>query len=67
LELGWFRRWLLVPLGLSLLLMIPLPCYFRTVDETAWVRRGRNLVFVLLGLALLLVGGGVLPGSVLGP
>jgi hypothetical protein len=66
LELGWFRRWLLTPLGVSFLLMIPLPCYFRTVDQTAWLRRTRNGAFVVLGLALLLIAGGVLPSSLLG-
>jgi hypothetical protein len=64
--LGRFRAWLLVPLGLSFLGMIPLPCYFRAVDERRWAHAARNVLFAAVALFCLLLGFGVMPLSLIG-
>ncbi|WP_341329451.1 hypothetical protein [Mycobacterium shinjukuense] len=50
LGLGWFRAWMLAPFGLSYLLMIPVPCYFKAVNRSRGVHLARNLLFVLVAL-----------------
>lgn len=57
---GGFHAWMLAPLGACYLVLIRLPCVF------AWANRApflgaRNLLFLLLGLALLGLGIGWIP------
>jgi len=62
----WFRPWMVAPFGASYLLMIPMPCYFETVDRVPWLRRTRNLVFVAVAAASFAIAGGLIPLSWLG-
>lgn len=57
---GAFRPWMLVPLGLCYLALVPLPCYFRWANHGP-VRTGRNVLFLLVGAALVAAGVGLLP------
>jgi len=59
--LGWFRAWLLVPLGVSFLAMLPLPCYFAAVDRIGWLHAARNLLFMLIALLCFALGARLLP------
>jgi len=58
---GWFRPWMLLPLGASYAAMIPLPCYFEAVDRIGWLHAVRNVLFVLIALLCFAVGFGLLP------
>jgi len=64
--LGWFRAWMLAPFGLSFLLMIPLPCYFRGVEQSRAFHRARNLFFLAVAALCLSLTLGLLPLSVFG-
>jgi hypothetical protein len=66
LSAGRFAGWMLLPVGASYALMIPLPCYFAWVDRVRWVHRARNALFALIAATCLAVGLGVLPPSILG-
>lgn len=61
-----FRPWLLAPIGLSLWWMVPYPCYFAVVNDVRWIHAARNVVFIAIGLALLLVALGLVPLSQFG-
>lgn len=47
---GWFRSWMLLPLGASYAAMIPLPCYFEAVDRIGWLHAARNVLFALIAI-----------------
>ena len=57
---GRFAPWMLIPLGVCYLLLIPFPCYFKWANE-GWVRKGRVLLFLLAGAGLIAVGVELLP------
>lgn len=61
LRAGWFRAWMVAPLGASYLLMIPMPCYFQSVDRIGWLHAVRNVLFVLIAIACFAAAVGVLP------
>ncbi|MFQ5778800.1 MAG: hypothetical protein ACE5IP_12410 [Terriglobia bacterium] len=66
LALGWFRAWMLMPLGASFLWMIPLPCYFDWVDRIGWVHASRNIFFVAVAVVCFVVGFGLVPLATFG-
>jgi hypothetical protein len=57
----WFRAWMVAPLGACYLLMIPMPCYFESVDRIDWLHRARNLLFVVVAVACFAIAVGVVP------
>ena len=61
-----FHQWMLLPLGVSFFVMVPVPCYFEVVNVTPRVRWGRNLLFLILGLSFLGLSLGVIPLSSFG-
>jgi len=63
---GHFRAWMAASVGLSYLLMIPLPCYFEPVNRIRWLHAARNLLFAAVALALFAVAAGIIPLSLLG-
>ena len=63
---GRFRSWMAAPIGLSYLLMIPLPCYFEWVDRSIWIRAPRNLAFLILAAFLFSIALGWVPLPSLG-
>jgi hypothetical protein len=64
--LGWFRAWMLAPFGLSFLLMIPLPCYFKGVDENRALHLARNLLFVFIAIVSFALALGLIPLALFG-
>lgn len=62
----WFRAWMVAPLGASYLLMIPMPCYFESVDRIGWLHTTRNILFVAVAVACFAVAVGIIPLSRLG-
>ena len=64
--IGRFRAWMFAPLGLSYLLMIPLPCYFETVNRVRWLHALRDALFVAVALFCFAVAAGLVPPSALG-
>jgi hypothetical protein len=62
----WFRAWMVAPLGASYLLMIPMPCFFESVDRIGWLHLARNLLFVLIAVACFAIAVGIIPLSRLG-
>ena len=63
---GRFRPWMAGTIAVSYALMIPMRCYFETVDRLRGVRIARNLLFVAVALFLLAIAVGVVPPSFLG-
>ena len=63
---GHFKAWMAGPLGVSYLLMIPLPCYFESVDRVRWLHALRNVLFVAVALFFLAVAAGIVSPSRLG-
>jgi hypothetical protein len=59
--IGKFDQWMFFPLGVSFFLMIPLPCYFETINVTPAVLWARNILFFVLGVFFLGVSVGVIP------
>jgi hypothetical protein len=59
---GMFEPWTLTPLGMCYVALIPLPCYFRWANH-GWIRTGRNVLFLLVGLGLIAAGLDLLPVS----
>jgi hypothetical protein len=59
--LGGFRAWMLAPFGLSFLLMIPLPCYFKGVDQSRGLHLARNLLFLCIAVLCLSLVLGLVP------
>ena len=63
---GKFDHWMLLPLGVSFFVMVPVPCYFDAVNVTPAIQWGRNLMFLVLGLFFLGLALGVIPLSSFG-
>jgi hypothetical protein len=61
-----FSRWMLLPIGVSYICMLPLPCYFHSLTSTARRRAIRNSAFGGFALFLLALGVGIIPLSVIG-
>jgi hypothetical protein len=61
-----FSRCMLLPIGLSYICMLPLPCYFHSLTSTAQRRAIRNSAFGGFALFLLALGIGIIPLSVIG-
>jgi len=61
-----FAQWMLIPIGVSYITMIPLPCYFPWITATTRHRAVRNAVFVTFAAFLLAFGFGIMPLSVIG-
>lgn len=61
-----FHPWTIAPLGLSYLLMIPMPCYFEWVNRVRWIHVARNLLFALVAVFFFSVATGLIPLSSLG-
>jgi hypothetical protein len=59
---GVFTPWMLIPLGLCYLALIPMPCYWRWAND-GWIRTGRTVLFLMVGGALVAAGLGLLPVS----
>ena len=57
---GRFAGWMLVPVGLTYLLMLPLPCYFEWVTATRQRHVVRNVVFVVVAALCFAVACGFL-------
>jgi cytochrome c oxidase assembly factor CtaG len=53
-------------IGLSYMLVGPLPCYFDSVNRVRWLHSLRDLLFIVLALLLFAVATGFVPLSVLG-
>lgn len=60
--IGAFKSWMLLPLGLSYLVLIPQPCYLKWANRGR-IRTARTFLFLLIGAALLAAGLGLLPVS----
>jgi hypothetical protein len=63
---GWFAPWMLWPMGASILLAIPLPCFFEAVDRIPWLHWTRNIFFIALGLFFFAIASGWLPAARVG-
>jgi len=63
---GKLDQWMLLPLSVSFLVMVPVPCYFEVVNVTPCVRWSRDLLFLILGLSFLGLSLGVIPLSSIG-
>jgi hypothetical protein len=63
---GKFAPWMLWPMGASILLAIPLPCFFEAVDRIGWLYWARNIFFIALGLFFFSVASGWIPPARLG-
>lgn len=63
---GHFAPWMFVPLGVSYILMLPLPCYFPWITETSLRHFLRNVIFSILAAACLAVGLKIIPMSAIG-
>jgi len=63
---GHFTPWMLVPLGVSYVLMLPLPCYFPWITETRRRHFLRNVIFAILAAVCLAVGLKIIPLSAIG-
>jgi hypothetical protein len=59
---GAFRAWMLIPLGLCYIALIPMPCYFRWANDGR-IRTARTILFLMVGGALVAAGLDVLPVS----
>ena len=55
---GRFGAWMLLPLGVCYLALIPFPCYFRWANHGR-IRIARGLLFLLVGVALIAAGVGL--------
>jgi hypothetical protein len=55
-----FRPWMLVPLGLCYVVLVPLPCYFKWANHGR-VRVGRAVLFLVVAAALVAAGLELLP------
>jgi hypothetical protein len=64
--IGLFQAWMAASIALSYLLMIPLPCYFQSVNRVRWLRAMRDLLFIAVALFLIAMATGWLPLSLLG-
>jgi hypothetical protein len=60
-----FRPWMLIPLGLCYIALIPLPCYFEWANHGR-IRAGRTVLFLLVGAALVAAGIELLPLALFG-
>ena len=56
-----FAAWLLLPVGASYAAMIPIPCYFETVNRVGWIHTVRNLMFAFIACACFAFGFRLLP------
>ena len=63
---GVFAPWMLLPMGVSYITMLPLPCYFPRVTATRTRRVVRNSIFVLIAATLLVLGMELLPLPLIG-
>jgi len=61
-----FSGWMLLPIGVSYALMVPLPCYFAVVDRVPWIHVLRNAVFAAVTVACVAIAFGFVPISILG-
>jgi hypothetical protein len=52
---GAFSPWMLIPLGVSYLALVPLPCYFKWANHGR-IRTARTILFVLVGIGLIAAG-----------
>ena len=66
LAVGQFRREMAALLAVSYLAMLPMPCYFATVDRVRPLRLIRNLLFLAVAALCLAVATGLLPLARLG-
>jgi hypothetical protein len=59
---GGFRPWMVIPLGLCYLALMRFPCYFEWANQER-IRSWRNVLFLLVGIAMVAAGLGFLPLS----
>ncbi len=64
--LDWFRAWMLLPFGASFLLMIPLPCYFKGVEQNRTLHLARNVLFAGIAALSFALALGLFPLSLFG-
>jgi hypothetical protein len=57
-----FEPWMLIPLGVSYLALLPLPCYWYWANH-GWLHVGRTVAFLLVGTAFVAAGLGLIPLS----
>ncbi len=57
-----FKPWMLVPLGVCFVVLIPFPCYFKRANR-GWIVKARTVLFLLVGGGLVAAGFGRLPLS----
>jgi hypothetical protein len=62
---GRFEHWMIIPLGLCYLALMRFPCYFEWANHGR-IRTWRNVLFLLVGVALVAAGFGLLPSSLFG-
>jgi hypothetical protein len=63
---GQFRAWMGASIGVSYLLMLPMPCYFARVNRVRWLHVARNLLFVAVAAFFLALAVGAVPLTLLG-
>ena len=63
---GWFRPWMMLPLGASYLGMLALPCYIEAVDRIPWLHTLRNVCFIAVALFCFAIAFGLVPLAWLG-
>jgi hypothetical protein len=56
-----FRAWMVMPLGVSYLLMIPMPCYFESMNRIRWLHMARNFLFVAVAAGCFAFAMGLIP------
>ena len=61
-----FAPWMFVPIGVSYILMLPLPCFFPWITDTRGRRLVRNAIFIFVAAFFLLFGFGAIPVSIIG-
>lgn len=61
-----FKPRLLLPLGVSYLLMIPAPCYFPSVNRVGWLHVARNILFGAVAAVCFALALGLISASIFG-
>lgn len=57
---GAFVPWMLIPLGVCYLLLLPMPCYWSWANHGS-IRTGRTVLFLAVGAALIAAGSEIVP------
>jgi hypothetical protein len=63
---AFFAPWMFIPIGISYIFMLPLPCFFPWITDTPIRHTVRNAIFIVIAAFFLLFGFGAVPLSVIG-